>query len=780
LGNEFDDLDLELDEELELETSGEFEEGFKLQEPVEFISLDDDFLGTDELIIETLLYDRAPLGLEQSTPSTLAIGTEADIDLGADELDLGEIDIPVGTTYEVMVSPAERVLQLYTPPENHSFLIDKSNQEIHDIIYNPRQYGDKANALIRDFLNSEKMAVIPALANFSSPTFRKQQNFHSLLTSEFHNHRSIPNDYTVDHIIERVLDAFEMELPTVPLTKEKSRQIENAVEEFVLYAHSVFDEAERMTQLVQYKMTDGIIECPEVVGNFVYTCKCGEEYPMPEGRPTLTFLLKGQNNSTPIVAFNNTKIYCKKCNVYLALPTPLVDVMLKNMSDYIKRLDGVSYEQPRIYRPKISDLMEMIPGDAKELFNLDSGEVINEDNKNTRTISSEFMVYKKLIDLWMDSEVSDNKLREVVKSYEKSPQLVPLVKELSSVDFSFIPDLYSYQFSKTLIHYLERFSCFAITKQGLANYKFYELENYDRKAFSTEYALKWIYDNAAYLASLNNIFTGDTRMTSLHILPEYLDAINYVVGLHLLARPELLNKESDLAKWVKKPTAVLKDLAKIYKKLEPTEKQRLVTSHRDLRTSSTVHKQESWGEAYYFFKEVVAPKRYTAGLDPTIKSLALKAMRSKESDFYGVEIPENIYIKPALMFEEFSEAFKEFGHYLFTGPIVDEITKNLAKGIELYNRMGKLNGVFKSHEKPVNDISTVLVIDSPEEDEKSVQELLFELIIQRSDLPGDLNEVREEFGYKVILENFRDEYQDRFTTNEAFMEKYGEVVSCYL
>ena len=781
LDNDFDldDLGLDLgDEDLgDLGDMGEldqFSQGVILQEPVEFIDLgDDDLFGDEEFLLENASIERKVLEIaSQQTHDPLLL------DLG--DFDIGDIG-PIEDTpkYEVMLSPAETVLQLYQPPENHSFLIEQSNKEIHDIIFNPGQYADQANAKIKEFLDSDRMSILPKRVNFSSPVFRKQQNFHSLLTSEFHNYRATQGDYSVENILDKVIQAHQAEMPTVLLNKERLTQIITAVQDFVIYADAVFDEAQRKTELVEYKMSDKIIECPQIVGNFVYVCKCDAELPMGNGRPTMTFLLQGTHSNPTTVALLNPTIYCKDCNVHLALPTPLVNTITDNMFNYVKSLDGVTFENPRIYRPKIEDLMEMIPTDAHQLFQLEGKDTVTAQSSKNKSDEESYLVYKKLIDMWMNSEVSEMKLTKVVESYNDKPHLKEVVKEISAVDFSFIPSLYSYQFTKTVIHYLEGFSCFAITKNGLASYKYYDIEGYGRKTFPAEFAQQWIYDNAPFLASLNNIFTGDTKLTNLHILPEYVDAINYVLGLHLLSDRKLLEPGSDLAKWIKNPSGTNKLLAKVYKKMNPPDKYRLVSSKRDLRVSDKLYQQECWSDAYAFFREVVGPNRYSPDLTDELKHLATQAMRKTESEFYGVQFPENMYIRPSLMFEEFTMAFEQFGYLLFTGPLVDEERKNLAKAIQLLSKANLLGGVFKSHEKPVNDVSTILVKED-EDDDVDINTLILEAILRRSDLPGDLNDIRDEFGYKNILENFEGELVDRFLSDEKAMEKYGEVINCYL
>ncbi|MFF2798227.1 hypothetical protein, partial [Lysinibacillus xylanilyticus] len=236
-------------------------------------------------------------------------------------------------------------------------------------------------------------------------------------------------------------------------------------------------------------------------------------------------------------------------------------------------------------------------------------------------------------------------------------------------------------------------------------------------------------------------------------------------------------KGSDLAKWSKKPTASLKTLEKIYKKLEPSKKEKLALSHRDLVNTDAVYSQACWSDTYTFLKTIVSPNRYTAEIDPTLKALASKVIRQSVEDFYSREIPEKLIVRPRLRFDEFMLAFKDFGYLLFTGAIVDEKRKNLAKGIELFRKADLLHTVFKSHDQPVTDISSILLTESKKEVDQN--RLLLELVIKAADLPGELNDKREQIGYKDILVNL-EEFKDELTSDEDFMKKYGELIECYL
>lgn len=762
--SEFDD-DFELEIEVDLNTSGEIDEGFQLQSSSVINFIEDDLLGSDD--ISLILTSSGLLEAEE-------IELEATLLLETDGIDLTPSDEVKEEKFEVSVSPAQTALSLYRPQPDESFLVETSNAEIHEALYDTGQYGRESAKRVREYLDSAIFDILPKTVRFKSPEFKRQQDFRSMLTSEFLNHRQLPNEYRVEHVINKVFRAYTAErLPD--LLDSESKELERVIKDFMRFANSTYDEAERATALASYKSFPKKLTCPETIGNFTYVCKCGEEYPMPGGRPTMTFLIK-EVSKTPSVRLMNHQIPCEKCQVYLALPTPLVDVFDTEMQDYVQRIKA-TYEQPRIYRPKIEDLIQMIPSNVQDLFQLIGDKTIEANANTTTSYNTAFNNYTKLINMWMNTVTSKANLSEMTENFKDSKEVLELSKQLTLVDFGFVADLYSYQFTKTVIHYLEGFSSFAITKEKEAYYEYCKIEGYDKQAFPVEYATKWIYDNAAYVASLNNIYSGDTKMAELHILPEYLDALNYVVSLHLLAKPELLDKTSDLAKWLKKPTASLKTLEKIYKKSEPDEKDRLARSHRDLVNTTDVYDIACWSDTYTFIKTIVSPLRYNPGIDDSLKTLATKAGRVSAEEFYGEDIPEKLVVKPTLMFEEFMLAFKDFGYHLFKGAIVDEVRKNLAKGIELFRKAGLLHTAFKSHDQPVTDITNIILTnsDKPLDQDK----LLFELVVRVADLPGELNHKRDEIGYKDILINF-EEFKDEFISDADFMKKYGGLVECYL
>lgn len=761
--SEFDnDFDIEM--EVDLSTSGEIDEGFELKSSSIVNFIEDDLLGSDDIsliLTSSGLLEAGEIELEP----TLLIETDG-IDL--------TIDNEEPESYQVAISPAQTALALYRPKPDESFLVETSNQEIHDALYDTEKYGRESAQRVRAYLDSPVFNMLPKTFRFKSIEFRKQQDFRSMLTSDFLNHRQLPDVYREEHVINKVFKAYTAErLPQ--LDPYQSAELERAIKDFMRFANSAYDEAQRATELASYKSFPKKLACPETIGNFTYVCKCGEEYPMPEGRPTMTFFIREVSKS-PQARLMNHQIPCEKCQVYLALPTPLVDVFDTEMQDYVRRIKA-TYEQPRIYRPKLEDLVQMIPSNVQDLFQLTGGKTLDGSVNVSTSYTTAFNNYSKLINMWMNTVTSKENLKDITKDFEDSPEVLALSKQLTLVDFGFVADLYSYQFTKTIIHYLEGFSSFSITREKEAYYEYCKIEGYSKRAFPIEYAKQWIYDNAAYIASLNNIYSGDTKMAKLNILPEYLDALNYVVGLHLLAKPELLDKTSDLAKWLKKPTASLKTLEKIYKKYEPTEKQKLALSHRDLVNTTDVYDIGCWSDTYTFIRTIVSPLRYNPGIDASLKALATKAGRETPEEFYGQAIPEKLVVKPSLMFEDFMLAFKDFGHQLFKGAIVDEVRKNLAKGIELFRKADLLHLVFKSFDQPVTDITNIILTESGEEIDQD--KLLFELVVRVADLPGELNHKRDDIGYKDILINF-EEFKDEFTSDAEFMKKYGGLVECYL
>lgn len=772
MSNEFDDLDMELEIELDDSDSAvEIDHGFELKRSSTLYFIEEDELEIDEVAMMATsgayIQIEAPQKEEQ-----LIIGTASADDLEVElDIDLGEV---TEQKYELALTPAQHAVSLYQPKEDEAFYVEISNKEIHDVINNVEQYAKDAFTKIRNYLDSATFDFIPKSGKFKSNEFKGQQDFRSMLVSEFMNHRSIPEEYTADHIVAKMFRVYEAE-KYPEMNERESRHFEELIRKFITFANTTYDEAQRATDLVAYKEFPKTLRCPEVVGNFVYVCGCGKEYPMPEGRPTMTFLIREVSKS-PQVTFMNHQIPCKTCNVYLALPSTLVDVLNVNMQDYINRVKA-TYEQPRIYRPKIEDLEQIIPSDVRDLFQLREQTVGEAKSAAERDYNSAFLGYRKLINLWMSAVETAHELEIVSTELKTSREVRVIANEMARVDFGFVADLYSYQFTKTILHYLEGASLFALTKERKVFYDYCEIEGYNRKAFPADYAKEWIMDNASFIASLNNLYEGDTKMVDLGILPEYVDCINYVVGLHLLSKPELLNPQSELAKWSKKANSSLKGIDKIIEKLEPHPKHIISFSPRELLNTKKIYDILCWSDAYNFLKFVVAPKRYTVEMDSNLKSLSVSALRKSEEDFYGQAISDRIVIRPTLFFDEFMQAFKEFGHYLFTGVIVDEPRKNLAKGIELFRRANMLGKVFEANDQPLTNVRNILIEPSEytEEDEKK---LLFELVIKSGDLPGELNEIRDNIGYKEILNNL-DEYKDQLYTNSEFMRKYGEALECY-
>ncbi|MFF2798078.1 hypothetical protein, partial [Lysinibacillus xylanilyticus] len=509
----FDD-DFEIEMEIDLDTSGEIEEGFNLDTDSMVSFIEDDLISSDDIAI------------------TLTSGGTFEPDTSDLEemllLELGEVDLTTSEEppkFEVALTPSQTAMAVYKPDEDESFRVEMSNKEIHNALYDIGQYEREANLKIRDYLDKPIFDILPKTVRFKSESFRKQQDFRSMLVADFINYRATDKEYSEQHIIDKVFRAYEAErLPE--LTEQEVKNLTQLIHNFVLFANSTFDEAQRTTTLKSYEEFSKKLQCPEVVGNFTYVCKCGAEYEMPEGLPTLTFFIR-EVSKTPIVTLMNHTIPCETCQAYLYLPTPLVDVLNTEMQDYVKRIKA-TYEQPRIYRPKFEDLEQMIPSNVKDLFQLRSDKTVESVASQSSSHNTAFSNYSKLIGMWMNAVSSKHKLESVTESFRDAPEVLAVANELTRVDFGFVADLYSYQFAKTVIHYLEGFSCFSLTKEKEAYYKYCEIEGYDTKPFPVDYAKQWIYDNAPYIAGLNNIYNGDTKMVELNILPEYLEPLNYV------------------------------------------------------------------------------------------------------------------------------------------------------------------------------------------------------------------------------------------------------------
>lgn len=771
-----DDFQIEIDES----EFDEIPEGFTMKtvEGIDFFQ--DDELGSD--VLHDILNSVGSIEFDTSSNEEklallegqdhLLLGEGDSFDIDPEEIEFSSFDEP---SYELTLTPAQNALALYEPQEDESFLIETRSEEIHNIIYDVGQYSRNASQRIRDYLDTEQFALIP-MNMFLSSEFKKQQDFRSLMVAEFLTHRELPAEYTEDNVVNKIFKAYEEERLPVMTTGERLK-MESLVRNFLVYAKSVYDEAEKQTDLVRYQAFQKTIACPEAVSNFTYICKCGGEYEMPNSRPTMTFLIRPMGKD-PIVDLMNYPIACETCHHYLTLPTRLVEAIEIQMTAYVGRIKA-SYEHPRIYRPKITELEQMIPANVKDLFQLSSEQetVTNENNQESPTNSS-YTQYIKLINMWMNNVESEDKLNQALGTLETGTKVANLVKKMSLVEFGFESELYAYQYTKTIIHYLERFTCFALKLSTKSLYKYYEVEGIEKKSFDTEYAVKWMYDNASYIAGLNNIYTGDTEMEELDILPEYVDVLNYIITLHLMSNPKVLKRGSDLHKFNNDPTSNMPAVEEAYKKFEIEPKHRLATSVRNLKNTTIMYPIRTWDDTYAILKNLIVKHRYDPEVTAELRDLVKRATKCGQDEFYGIEINERAIDRPTYMFEEFKMAFQLFGHHLFTGPIVDEVRKNLAKGIELVDKVGKLGNMFEVSKKPVTDVTGVL-IKKKQYTEEEVNLSYLTQILRNKELPDQLSLRRDEMGLQTLIDNLEED-RDFYVTDEDFMRKYGEVLTSYL
>ena len=762
IGDDEDEIEIEFDSD-DLVASGEF------SEPIEMEVVDDlgfsfeDEIDIDEIIIS--LHDGSSF-----------IDKEDILEEPTLMIDVEDIEVDISTEpghigYELALTPAQNAVAIYKPRADENFELDIRNKEIHNSIVDIGKYEREAYKRLREYLESPRFDFFPKFS-FSSQANKGEQDFRSLMISQFIKLRSVPDVYNEELVIKRIVDAYVAErLPE--LSQNQLRQMEELIKQFLLFASSTFDEAQRATELITYQSFEKEIICPELIGNKTYVCKCGEEYEMPQGRPTLTFLLR-QVTGAVNVRLMNTPIPCPKCEVYLAIPTALADILEVDMTSYVQTIRA-TYEQPRIYRPAIQELEQMIPSEVKDLFQLSATNVV-ESTVAQASSTSVLTSYKKLINMWMNTVTSSTQLEKTIKEIVDRDHLAPVANQITRVDFGFVTEVYASQFLKTLIHYLQGDSLFALTYDSLAFYEVCELDGYKTKPFPKEFALKWLKNNAPYLASLNNLYDGDTNIEKINILPEYVEVLNYILGLHLLAKPELLKPGSTLGKWYKNPSGEKKKLITFYDKAQVPKYKQVANSHRDLRNDSKVIDPLCWQDSYYFFKHIVLPSRFEAPISKELNDLAVATRGKTMEEFYGEEIPTQIMIRPVYHLEEFMEGLEHFGYKLFQGVIMDKVRLNLAIGIENLIDEGSFMQNFKSHELPVTDITQVLFKAIPES-EIDYQRMLAIKILSSVDLPEDLSEKRDADGIQFIVDNF-DEFRDIIHSNEAFMKKFGDAISC--
>lgn len=761
-----DDLDLDLDLDIEvesLETTAEAREGsFELTEATTTMPFNTDELH-DSIIVDFLDSTGAVPTSNKAQPMML-------------EFDDADILIDIGYGEEstaLALRPVENVLAVYAPAQNEVVKLERRNKELSDIINNVTGRSKELYMKLREFLDKPIFDVFPKALRFTTARYNKEGDFRSYIIAKFYNTQSEQLGYTTEHLIEDVMDVYKAEYDINPSVAIADK-IEDAINRFVTFASSLVNESLVVYQTSTYKQgTIQEIYCPEVITADSYVCQCGNEIVMPYGRPPMCFFIRKLGSGTE-VRFMNQPVPCTNCQRVLALPEALVGEIEVRGTAYINKINA-TYENWRIYRPKLDILLTLIPADAHELFQFGGVKqtVIDASGTLSSTAASN---YKKLINMWMSHELAKDRLAEVTASYIDSGNLggtQSLIKHLSKVKLNVVPDLYAYQFVKTLLFYLEEFAPFSLTAQQTAFYEYCRLDGIQKLSFDAEFANKWIKDNAWALAGLNNLFSGDTQLEPLNILPEYEDSINYVLCLHMLSNPTIINKDAKLGKWLRDPTLEANFFEGLYTKHKISDNSKLVKSKRDLVDKTTSFERYVWNDLYHFAKTILVPIRMK--LSPELKAVASEALTKTEDEFYGRKAEVQYLIRPTMRFEEFTQAFAEYGWALFTGSHCNELRKNLAKGIILYTKGSDMSNLFITTKDYQNDVSRILIKAQPADQTK----LLFENIMQLANLPSDLNGVREQIGHETIIENL-EEYKEDLLVDDDFMRKFGDVVKCYL
>lgn len=784
-----DDLELEpldLDEsELLLEGFEEEElfvdEGFLLHDDGLFDFIEEDVLGDEETALAALT--STPLALPDlgESEEVLLLDVDSDLDdledlgpLNSDsEIDLYKnLELPELDKFEVALSPKEQVLAVFKPQPNEVQVIEDASEELSNTMNNPRAYREAALTKLREFLDTPIFAILPKGVRFTSAEYKNNQDFRSVLIDCFvnrfdNNHTSIDSKFITKYIL-KIWKAENLH----ELKENEILSLHNSIEAFLSLGTSLFKTAQRSQELAQYKRdTSKKIECPELVTNMEYICKCGESYPMPNDYPTMTYYIVNINR-VPQVTFMNTPVHCPKCNVWLALPSTLANELKHPMVDYVSTIKA-NYARPAVYRPKLEILNSFIPEEAKSLFSFNT-ESAKELKNNVPLRNQLLHSYKALTSMWMKQYVYTKELEENINKV-KSDKGQDLLKVLSKANFSYDTKVRVYQMTKTIINYLELFSKFSITQENQVSYNWCEREGIENLPFGKEEAVKWIYDNAPYLASLNNTFDGDLSFEPLGIYPEYIPALNYVVGLYLLSDEKVIRTDSSTYTSLKNPESARVDLKEFYEKRDLKIPIEPFSSVREFNQKTKMFPVEAWGDSYTFFKTVASYHRNDGVISDETLDLIRKASRQPQEEFYGYKIDKRAMSRPYFYRDNFWEVFKLFGHELFTGIIVDLRKQNLAILLHGYNELGLLETQVMTNSKAINKIEDVTIQEEELEDENK---LLFELIIRSAELPGEINVIRDEIGADVIISDF-DQYRDYFTSDDEFMNKYGEVLSSY-
>lgn len=768
-------------EELDFEFNSEAEEvdldifvgdGFELELSLsEFFEEDD--LNSDETA--TAAITSIHLALPDLEEDGL-LALEAP-ELGEDELDLfGAIEPIEEGKYELVTSPKKHVLAVYKPQKNEVDLVENDMEEIMNDLTNPQQYMNQAFQDVREYLNRPQFDILPKNIRYTSRKRSKEQDFRSTLMSMFLNRQLSEGVSNTGEIIFQEIMTIWRDEKLPELSVDTKFTIKDTIISFIAYGESVYRAAGRSQELATYKPNyDRRIECPEYITNMNYVCKCGGTYSLPNDFPTLALHVVVKNQTAQVKVMN-PPVHCPKCDVYLAIPSELVREIRLPASDYVKTLH-IDTKTRAVYRPSLEVVESFIPQDAKELFRFEtneSQELVDSGNTKNQMLSS----YKALTGMWMKQYQYTCEMKEQITSDSQTvagSKHKSLLDIVARTNFQFDTRARVYQMTKTVLHYLEMFSKFNITQMSTIDYRFYEKEGIDNQSFPKEEAIEWIYKNAPYLASLKNTFDSDLSFKPLYIYPEYIPALNYVIFLYLLSEEASLASGSILKKAITDPSTSYAAVKKLFDKRKLEMPLTPVTSVRDYKSSNKMHPTDAWGDTQTFLANLVYPHYSDTSIDSDLRTLSRRAIRESQEQFYGVAIDKRSLNRPYFMVDDLWKGFKLFGHQLFTGLLVDSKKQNLAILLHNLNDIGLIENQIQLNSKAVNILKSITVTqDEPfNEDVK-----LFELIIKASELPGEMNEIRDDLGPEHILEKF-DEYRDFFTGDAEFMRKYGEVVMCY-
>lgn len=764
---------------------------------VSIVNIDDDeeevdfnFYGDNELIHKKLASEQDNLITNKQNEEISNILGEVDIPLSVDNtnsLYLSNIkDTNNGTS--IILSPLESVkysIATYVQSEESDLVIERYNmvQHLIQIAKNEISDGEKVTHALHDFLLSDECKAIPNLTHpFVSNKYGTKGNFHTHIISSFINLKQINSTSTesLDYstVWEEILDIIKEE--KFKFSEQKLNDMYLALSKF-----SNFFDAMYNTFRNKGKTPDPIdileyidVLPPALITGDGYLCECGEF--VATDIPPLALLLVKKQARYNYTLINNP-VQCKACNKLLTIPEVIVNVLEPLIADIVKDYE-VSLRYYAIYRPPLNKINIVIPSNLKYLFDLENLENdIPQSNVLERNISEYYSNYVNLVNYLMKKEHS----RIYVKQSEQilnEMQSIPKIRDIGSVfDTLNIPlnissDIYNY--SKTLIHYLDTLGCFAITNNSAAFYKYCNISNIDKKCFDDDYSISWMYENAWVLSGLKPVTSGSIE-TNLDIRTEYIPVLNYIYILRTLAISDETYKDSKYHSWLNNPSSSTAfDFIKGLKRNRKRDDLSFIAlSKRDFFDPIVNYSADAYRDLYSLIDEILDNESNNPKFDHfcQISKVYVEEvyMKSRE-DFYGDISNTNTLIKPTMRFNDFKIAFSEIGKYLFTSSISNLKTIETAKVIILMLAKGVLPNNFRPSDIPKNNLIHLL---KPE----PISDLMYNQLVKDnfylsdSNMPDNLLLLRDNLPRKeflILVNNSKEELEDDGRLHQLYPEVF--------